>query len=121
MRRLSISTFLMLIVVALGDDSVPDFESQVRPILAEHCYGCHGPDEQKAKLRLDNLSTDLIADVRAAERWHDVRAVLNLGEMPPDSRDPLLPQPAELETNQKVNIKLPAVNVEFQIDSAVDP
>lgn len=91
MFRLSICICFAFIVAARADNSVPDFESKVRPILAEHCFGCHGPEKQKAKLRLDNLSTDLIGDVRAAERWHDVRAVLNLGEMPPDSRDPLPP------------------------------
>jgi hypothetical protein len=32
-----------------------DFDSQIRPLLAEHCFACHGPDEgqRKAKLRLD--------------------------------------------------------------------
>ncbi|HEV2392961.1 MAG TPA: DUF1553 domain-containing protein [Verrucomicrobiae bacterium] len=32
-----------------------DFNFQVRPILADHCFKCHGPDEKarKAKLRLD--------------------------------------------------------------------
>ena len=31
------------------------FTSQVRPILARHCFKCHGPDDKarKAKLRLD--------------------------------------------------------------------
>ena len=29
------------------------FENKVRPILEEHCFDCHGPDEQKHKLRLD--------------------------------------------------------------------
>ncbi|HEX3658967.1 MAG TPA: DUF1553 domain-containing protein [Pirellulales bacterium] len=31
------------------------FETKVRPILAEHCYKCHGPDRHKANLRLDSL------------------------------------------------------------------
>ena len=29
------------------------FETQVRPILAAHCFDCHGEDTQKNKLRLD--------------------------------------------------------------------
>ena len=32
------------------------FEKEVRPILATHCYECHGEDKQKAGLRLDNLA-----------------------------------------------------------------
>lgn len=30
------------------------FEAKVRPILAAHCLGCHGPEKQKAGLRLDS-------------------------------------------------------------------
>src|SRR6266404_9071059 len=30
------------------------FEQRVRPILAEHCFSCHGADKQKAGLRLDS-------------------------------------------------------------------
>lgn len=32
------------------------FETKVRPVLAEHCYKCHGPEKQKANLRLDSLA-----------------------------------------------------------------
>jgi hypothetical protein len=34
-------------------DQVRFFETKVRPLLAEHCFRCHGPDRQKANLRLD--------------------------------------------------------------------
>ncbi|OAI40274.1 hypothetical protein AYO40_04970 [Planctomycetaceae bacterium SCGC AG-212-D15] len=30
------------------------FEKEVRPVLAEQCFSCHGPEKQKASLRLDS-------------------------------------------------------------------
>src|SRR5687768_3442521 len=30
-----------------------DYEKDVKPILAQNCYGCHGPDVQQSGLRLD--------------------------------------------------------------------
>ncbi len=35
------------------------FEIKIRPLLAEHCYRCHGPDRQQGKLRLDQQTTML--------------------------------------------------------------
>lgn len=31
------------------------FENKVRPVLAEHCYSCHGPEKSKGGLRADSL------------------------------------------------------------------
>ncbi len=50
--------------VATVSDSIPDrieYNRDVRPILADHCFACHGPDSasRKADLRLD--------DAKAAE------------------------------------------------------
>ena len=36
-----------------ADERVDFFETRIRPILAQHCYACHGPQESLGKLRLD--------------------------------------------------------------------
>ena len=35
------------------------FELKVRPLLSEHCFRCHGPDQQQGGLRLDQLAAIL--------------------------------------------------------------
>lgn len=32
------------------------FETKVRPLLAEHCFSCHGPEKQNGDLRLDTFA-----------------------------------------------------------------
>ena len=39
--------------IAAGDDPAEFFEAKVRPVLVTRCVACHGPDKQKAGLRLD--------------------------------------------------------------------
>ncbi|QDV50350.1 PSD1 and planctomycete cytochrome C domain-containing protein [Gimesia fumaroli] len=34
-------------------EPVVDFTQQIQPLLAKHCYSCHGPDVQEGGLRLD--------------------------------------------------------------------
>ena len=53
MRSLALlSAFFVSLATARSAD--PDFEKDVRPILAKRCFSCHGPTEQKAGLRLDS-------------------------------------------------------------------
>jgi len=37
-----------------------DFAAEIQPILSRHCYACHGPDKQKAGLRLDQRADALL-------------------------------------------------------------
>ena len=45
----------------IGLGQVLQFNRDVRPILSDHCYACHGPDahSRKAKLRLDKRDSAL--------------------------------------------------------------
>ncbi len=36
------------------NEAIEFFERNVRPVLADHCWKCHGPDKQWASLRLDS-------------------------------------------------------------------
>ncbi len=40
--------------VARAEDAKVDFNKEIAPILAASCVKCHGPERQKAKLRLDS-------------------------------------------------------------------
>lgn len=60
------------------------FRKEIEPILAHSCVGCHGPEQQKAKFRVDTLDPDLVHG-EDADWWLEVMDVLSNGEMPPKS------------------------------------
>jgi len=50
--------FILTSAVVWSADAPVDFNREVRPILSDRCYGCHGPDAdkgRKAGLRLDEI------------------------------------------------------------------
>ena len=58
MSRLAVtlSVWAVLAAVPASAQTQPaavDYERDVRPILAAHCFGCHGPRQQQSGLRLD--------------------------------------------------------------------
>ncbi|HEV3342446.1 MAG TPA: DUF1549 domain-containing protein, partial [Pirellulales bacterium] len=45
------------LATAVGQAAEPvDYLRDIQPILAKHCYECHGPDQQKSGLRLDTVA-----------------------------------------------------------------
>ncbi len=60
-------------VSSASDRAAPGFSSEVRPILAEHCFECHGPDAaaRKAGLRLDDGDAARAAGVLASDASPD--------------------------------------------------
>jgi mono/diheme cytochrome c family protein len=55
MRTLSLLCVALFTARAAAADPV-DYPRDVRPILAAHCYPCHGPDKQRSGLRLDSVA-----------------------------------------------------------------
>ena len=57
-RTLSVFFCLTTAVLPAAEPVTPAerefFEKSVRPVLATHCYQCHGPKKQEAELRLDS-------------------------------------------------------------------
>lgn len=84
-----------------------DYARDVQPILARHCYGCHGPEKQKAGLRLDDRagalaggdSGKVIIPGKSAESvlWHNVSGLDPDAVMPPEGEGDRLTS-AELAT-----------------------
>ena len=72
-----------------------DYRDSIRPLLSKYCFRCHGPDKQKADLRLDSLDSS-VESLNDLERWVDIGDQLKSGDMPPAKSDQ--PTVAELST-----------------------
>src|SRR5215813_11310513 len=100
---------LVLVTPALGADRAIKFNRDVRPILSDKCFGCHGPDAvaKKIPLRLDSESAakaDLggrravvEGDAAASQLVRRITAENKVMRMPP-AYSGLALSPREIET-----------------------
>lgn len=75
---------------AFGVDVVPDFNRDVRPILSDKCYSCHGPDEEKRKAELRLDTEEGAAKVVDRVRWEKSALVERIVSK---DRDEVMPPP----------------------------
>src|SRR5947209_8450925 len=71
------SPLILLIVVNTGTSHAAagppvHYSRDIKPLLAAHCYACHGPDEgrRKAKLRLDEKASALKKAIKPGDPAH---------------------------------------------------
>ena len=75
---------LSVVAPAIGGEggAAARYRDEVEPILAEHCYACHGNGLKKGSVALDGFATDAALLARP-ELWHDVLKNVRAGLMPP--------------------------------------
>lgn len=59
MFKKGLTAFLVLLGGAMSARAAVDYVKEVKPILAQHCYKCHGAVEQKSGMRLDTVALAL--------------------------------------------------------------
>ncbi|MEM6280250.1 MAG: c-type cytochrome domain-containing protein, partial [Verrucomicrobiota bacterium] len=105
LRNLTIPFLLLSVSSGLSNEDAIDFGRDIRPILSDKCFFCHGPDEEerKADLRLD-LKADAFAakngvaafvagNADESEAWHRILS---------DDPDDVMPPP---EVNKPLSEK----------------
>lgn len=91
-------TAIASLCLRAAEAPAPSFAREVRPILAEHCFKCHGPDEEtrKAGLRFDTPEGPLKPDQsgHVAIKPGDVQASELVQRIFTTDEDDLMPPPA---------------------------
>lgn len=84
-----------------------DFNRDVRPILSDHCFACHGPDkaQRKADLRLDDRAAALQAEAFVPGKADESELVARIFSDSPDELMPPRKMNKPLSVKQKDILK----------------
>jgi hypothetical protein len=102
---------LLALVAAAGP---PDYRKDVRPVLQERCYACHGALKQEAKLRLDTAAAMLKGEVIVPGKPGESELVARVtakddeGRMPPEGHALKPEQVAAIKAWIEAGAKVPA-------------
>ena len=107
MQRFTALSIFLIILIGLKTGQAKEkiqFNRDIRPLLSDNCFACHGPDEheRKGKLRLD------ITEGGAFEDRDGFQAIIRndadnseiIARMISDDEDEIMPPP---ETGKKLN------------------
>jgi mono/diheme cytochrome c family protein len=118
LNRILVSTFVALCCVA-GNLSGAPVEANPKTIafFKEHCLRCHGPDEAKGDLRLDQLDADL-SKPGNFERWRNILDRVESGVMPP-KKEPRPPKEQVADVTITLGAELDGAAAKLRSDGRV--
>lgn len=102
-------TMISLIVISLGigglaqADEKLEYNRDIRPLLSDHCFKCHGPDSaaRKADLRLDVRDAAIAANAIVPGKPDESELIRRLFTADPDEVMPPPKQPKQMTVPQK--------------------
>src|SRR6202051_4565503 len=88
--RLTTTIAILFLAACHAGAQQPEYNRDIRPILAENCFACHGPDSasRKAKLRLDQRDAALKAEVIVPGKPKESEVVRRIFSDDPKERMP---------------------------------
>jgi len=85
---LPIALWPLLVAAAHADTATTSGWQDVRPLLQQRCYECHGEKKVKGGVNLKKLNDDPHLSTEF-EMWEKVKEAVSSGDMPPDDKKPL--------------------------------
>ncbi len=98
LRRRASSAALLAACLATAS-AAPDFEKDVKPLLENYCYKCHGNGKKKGGLALDGFASTE-AMLKDMKTWGAVGENVRSRDMPPDDAEK---QPTDAERDRIAN------------------